>query len=181
MQRSLRRTRKKRRSNRGWTKTKSVAPRTKRGAQSQKRAFKALAKTRRDELSFSAAARAEHVSLRTALKYVGEYLRRRRSKGGRVRYVPIKSDRAVRNMFVLTPLGHVAIKVRGSRDASLIGKHSAAVNKFLRTGDESVLAPFRDKRVAGRELITNPQLLSKLADAGALRLDDLYAVPTGAA
>ena len=76
-------------------------------------------------------------------------------------------------MWLLTPLGYVPVSL-GSRNASLNGKHSAAVQKFLRTGDVSVLEPFIGKRVAGHELVTDPQVLSALADAGALRLDDLY-------
>jgi len=110
------------------------------------------------------------------------HLRRRRGKGGKIRYVPVKSDRTVLNLFVITEFGYQSTPVRSSQAASLLGKHAAAVLKFLRNkGDSSVLAAFRGKRVAGRKLITDPQLLLTLARAGALRLDDLYAVPTGAA
>lgn len=169
----------KRRSIRRPPKKRHVALLTKRQAKARQRAQHAFARVRRGE-SLSAATRAEHVSLRTALKHIGKYLRRRRTKSGKTKYVPIKSDHPI-GMFVLTPLGYVPRKVRSSAARSLLGKHSAAVQKFLRTGDGSVLATFRGKRVAGRELITDPQLLSKLAEAGALRLDDLYAAPTGVA
>jgi len=136
-----------------------------------RRARRALVRVLRGE-SLTAAVRAEHISVRTALKHIGKYLRKRRSKGGKTKYVPIKRDHRIR-MWLLTPLGYVPVSL-GSRNASLNGKHSAAVQKFLRTGDVSVLEPFIGKRVAGHELVTDPQVLSALADAGALRLDDLY-------
>jgi hypothetical protein len=153
----------KRRSNRRRTKNRQMNAR--------RRARRALARVRRGE-SLSSAVRAEHISLRTTLKHVGKYLRQTRTKGGKTRYVPIKSDHRIR-MWLLTPLGYVPVSL-GSRNASLNGKHSAAVQKFLRTGDDSVLKPFIGKRVASHELVTDPRIVSTLADAGALRLNDLY-------
>jgi hypothetical protein len=170
-QRKPRRSFPKRQSRPRRAKSKNVAPRTKRELQARNRARHALARVRGGE-SLSSAARAEHTTPRTALKHVGKYLRRRRTKGGKTRYVPIKRDHLIR-MWLLTPLGYVPVSV-GSRNASLLGKHSAAVQKFLRTGDVSVLEPFVGRRVAGHELVTDPQVLLALARAGALRLDALY-------
>lgn len=88
-----------------------------------------------------------------------------------------KGDRLTREMFVITALGPEAVSVRGSRAASLLGKHAAAVQHFLRSGDSSRLAQFKTKRVAGHELLVDTTLLTKLAEAGEMRLDNLYSTP----
>ena len=88
-----------------------------------------------------------------------------------------EEDSLTREMFVITALGLVPAKIRGSRKASLLGQHAAAVQHFLRSGDDARLSAFEGKRVAGYELIVDTELLSELARAGALRLDDLYASP----
>jgi hypothetical protein len=113
----------------------------------------------------TAAARAEHIDLRTVHKYLGDNLKRN------------DTDSLIREMFVLTALGPVSVRIRGSRVASQLGKHAAAVQHFLRSGDSSRLVPFQGERVAGYELIVDTKLLSTLAEAGALRLDDLYSTP----
>jgi len=146
-------------------------PRTRRKAEARKRARRVLVQVRRGQ-SLNAALRAEHISKKTALRHIGKYLRRKRTRDGKVSYVPIKSEHRIR-MWLLTPHGYAPVSV-GSRSASLLGKYSAAVQKYLRTGDSSVLAPFAGKRVAGHELVTDPQILLALAKAGELRLDDLY-------
>jgi hypothetical protein len=53
----------------------------------------------------------------------------------------------------------------------------SAVSKYLRTGDVNGLAEFEGQSVADHVLITDPDLLSSLARAGALTLDEIYAVP----
>ena len=50
-----------------------------------------------------------------------------------------------------------------------------AVNRFLRPpGDSKWLKPFVGKRVGGVELLTDPDRLQILADAGLVKLDALY-------
>src|SRR5437868_12862295 len=105
-------------------------------------------------------------------------MKQRRDRRMRNKQRHPEGDHLTRQMFVITAQGLEPIAVRGSRAASLLGKHAAAVQRFLRTGDSSALDAFRGKRVAGHELITKPRLLTALADAGALRLDDLYVQPT---
>jgi hypothetical protein len=53
----------------------------------------------------------------------------------------------------------------------------SAVGKYLRTGDAEGLAEFQGQSIAGHVLITDPDLLSSLAQAGALTLDEIYAAP----
>ena len=77
--------------------------------------------------------------------------------------------------------------VRGSKAASLLGRYNSALSKFLSAtgeygGDESLLRPFRGKRVGGVELLTDPEKLFDLARAGELSFgDDLYSAPSGGA
>ena len=47
----------------------------------------------------------------------------------------------------------------------------------MRTGDTDALEEFEGQSIAGHRLITDPVTLSGLARAGALQLDDIYAVP----
>jgi hypothetical protein len=53
----------------------------------------------------------------------------------------------------------------------------SAVGKFLRTGDTRPLTKFKGKTIAGHGLITDPDMLSSLAQAGALQLEEIYAMP----
>jgi hypothetical protein len=103
--------------------------------------------------------------------------RTKRAAEARERARRKRSDSLIREMYVLTLLGPVAEPIRGSRAASMNASHAAAVQHFLRSGDGSRLAQFHGKRVAGHELIVDTKLLSMLAEAGALRLDNLYSTP----
>lgn len=90
------------------------------------RALHTLATMRRTGASLSAAAREEHIDPRTVRKYLGAELR------GRKR--PSKADRRRRDMLIPTTLGTSPITVRGSKQASQLGRYMAAVGKYLRTG-----------------------------------------------
>lgn len=134
-----------------------------------RQALRVLARMRRTGVGLTSAAREEHVDPRTVRKYLRGELRDR----GR----PTKADRRKREMLVPTPLGNVPATVRGSRQASRLGKYMSAVGKYLRTGDIQALAKFKGDSIAGHRLVTDPDLLSSLAQAGALTLDEIYAVP----
>jgi hypothetical protein len=136
------------------------------------RALHVLARMRRTGSSLTAAAREEHIDPRTVRKYLGPELRR--SKGRRL---PKKSDRRRRNMLVPTALGTTPVAVRGSKQATQLGKYMSSVAKYLRTGDAEALADFEGEFIGGHPLITDPDTLSSLAQAGALQLDEIYALP----
>ncbi len=136
------------------------------------RALHALARMRRTGLTLSAAAREEHTDPRTVRKYVGAELR---GLGRRRR--PTKTDRRQREMLVPTPEGPTAVTIQGSPDASRLGKYMSAVGKYLRTGETDALEEFEGQSIAGHFLITDPEQLSSLAQAGALQLDQIYALP----
>jgi hypothetical protein len=83
-------------------------------------------------------------------------------------------------MRFLSPDGVMALDVRSSTVATRIGKYWNAVDRYLRTGRKDALAPFRGKRLrAGarlHEFITSPRMLDRLANAGEVRFEDLYAL-----
>jgi lambda repressor-like predicted transcriptional regulator len=138
------------------------------------RALHVLARMRRTGLTLTAAAREEHIDPRTVRKYLGTELRGPRLKR-KVR--PTKGDRRRRDMLIPTALGTSPVVVRGSKQATQLGRYMAAVGKYLHTGDSDSLDEFRGKSIGGHLLITDPDTLSSLAQAGALQLDEIYALP----
>jgi hypothetical protein len=133
------------------------------------RSLHVLARMRRTSSSLTAAAKEEHIDPRTVRKYLKSEIRGR----GRA----TKADRRRRDMLIPTTIGNAPAKVRGSKQASLLGSYMSAVGKYLRTGDVDGLAEFEGQSIAGHVLITDSDLLSSLAQAGALTLDEIYAVP----
>ena len=141
-----------------------------------------LARMRRTGEKLATAARFENIDPRKVIKKLPDEFR----KSGR-NWVPRReADRKPRQLNLLAPKGRRPGVVRGSKAASLLGKYNAALSKFFSAnpnfaGDESLLEPFRGKRVAGVELLTDTQTLVELAEAGELSFDDLYAAPYGGA
>jgi hypothetical protein len=144
--------------------------RARRRAETYNRALHVLARMRRTGQTLTAAAREERIDPRTARKYLGPEL-----KGVRAR--PTKADRRNRGMLMPTALGTAPIVVRGSNRASQLGRYMSAVGKYLRTGDADALADFEGMSISGHLLITDPDTLGSLAQAGALTLDEIYALP----
>lgn len=133
------------------------------------RSLHVLARMRRTGASLTAAAREEHIDPRTVRKHLRADLRGR----GKA----TKADRRHRDMLIPTAIGNAPVTVRGSRQASQLGKYMSAVGKYLRTGDVEGLAQFRNQSIGGQALITDPNTLSVLAEAGTLTLEEIYAHP----
>jgi hypothetical protein len=134
------------------------------------RALSVLARMRSRGESLSHAARLEHTTRRTVLKQVGKHLKR----GPSGRYSATRRDTLRRDLSVLGSEGYMPAVVRSSREAKLASEHLVAVVRFLRTGDTEWLKPFIGKSVGGVELLTDPDRLHELADAGLVKLDALY-------
>jgi hypothetical protein len=117
--------------------------------------------------SLSHAARAEHTTPRTVLKFARKQLKRNASG----HYTPTFGRR---ELNVLSFDGYEVVSVRSSKQAHLASKHLIAVGRFLRTGDIKSLKPFRGKRIGGIELLTDPDRLREFAEADVLKLDGLY-------
>jgi len=107
----------------------------------------------------SQAARDNGVTLRTIKKYLGSALLQERP-GGRIRVT--KSDRSVRYLQIPGLDGPVEITAHGSKEATDAARYKAAVNRFLR-GNLNALDPWHGKKIAGIELITDPDTLKGLA------------------
>jgi hypothetical protein len=137
---------------------------------------------RREQLSLAEACRLEHLKPSTFLRYAGAAVRQDRPGG---RYRAVAGDRFRRDLQIPTALGQTPVAIYGSKNARDVSDYLNAVSLYLRKGDASKLKRFKGKIVGGRgqkvELITDPQTLSALAQAGALQFDQLYASFTGGA
>jgi hypothetical protein len=130
----------------------------KRGDEATIRSFRALAAMKKGA-SISRAARENGTTPRTIKKHVGAALRQDRP-GGPIR--AMKSDRLLRYLQIPGRNGPVDITARGSKQAREISSYKAAVNRFL-AGNPNALAPWRGKKIAGVELITDKEILKSLA------------------
>jgi hypothetical protein len=95
-------------------------------------------------------------------------------------YVPTKTDRLLRIITILSVEGKRKIATRDSREASLVGSHWAAVQRYLQTGDDSALRRFQGKKVtdaSGKRhlLLTDLRELDRQASAGVLSFETMYA------
>jgi hypothetical protein len=88
-----------------------------------------------------------------------------------------KPDRRRRSMLIPTPHGTTPVVIRGSEQASQLGRYMSAVGQFLKSGKTDALEEFEGQSIAGHKLITDPDALSSLAQAGELELDQIYALP----
>ena len=94
-------------------------------------------------------------------------------------YVPTKNDRLLRVLTILSIKGKIEIATRDSREATKIGGHWAAVQRYLQTGDDSALLRFKGKTVidaSGKRhlLLTDLKELDRLASAGVLSFESIY-------
>ncbi len=155
----------------------NAIPRNKRQAEARERALAALVLMRRQKLSLSAAAKAEHTNPRTVKRFVGSALRQEDPRG---RYKPTAHDRIPRELRIPTPEGVQTVVVRDSRQASKLAEYWAAVHRYLETGDASAVQKFHGESITdanGRQvpLLTDLDELDRLGNAGVLSFESLYA------
>jgi hypothetical protein len=139
---------------------------TKREKEARNRALHVLARMRRTGETLTAAAREEGIDPRTVRHYVGADLRRLHDEE---KILPTMADRRNRHMFVPTVRGATPVVVHGSEQASLLGRYLSAVGLYLRKGNMDSLAEFEGQSIGGYPLITDPDTLTELAQAGALQ------------
>ncbi len=125
---------------------------------------------RTQHLTLTAAARAAGTTPRTVRRYAAPALVQH---GRRLTVTP--ADRIYRRMVVLTDEGRAEVDVRSSAQASRVASHWNAVDRYLRTGDTSALTPFRNRRVGGQLLATDPPALETYARRGELTTESIYA------
>ena len=143
------------------------------GVETYNRALRALARMRRTGEPLTAAAREARIDPRTVKKYLAPELRG--LADGRTQ--ASRTDRRRRTMLVPTEQGTAPVVIRGSEQASLLGRYMSAVGKYLRTGDTEGLVEFEGQSIGEYTLVTDPEVLTTLAQAGSLELDSIYALP----
>jgi hypothetical protein len=134
--------------------------------------------------------RADRVSLREASREfdldpsvvarLGKSALRKRKNG---QYVAKRTDKLLRILAIPAPeekSGKREIAVRDSRQATILGRYWAAVQKYLQTGDSSALNKFRGKRItdaSGKRvpLLTDLTELDRLGSAGVWSFESIYA------
>jgi hypothetical protein len=116
-------------------------------------------------------------------RFVSEATWKRSKAHGGTRYIRQRTKTRPQNLRKLNALsfdGYVSVVVRSSKQAQLASRHLIAVGRFVgqipsrRAGDTELLKPFVGKKVGGVELLTDPDRLRELADAGLVKLDALY-------
>jgi hypothetical protein len=142
--------------------------------ESYRKGLGVLSRMRHGE-SLYAAARAEHTTPDAVQRQVGAAI----SRNERGRYVAAPSDRYVRRMKFLDARGIIVVEPANSREASKLAEYWAAVDHYLRTGDDRPLRRFRRMllRVRGKirlPFVTDLDTLDHLARAGELSFEDLY-------
>ena len=135
-----------------------------------------VAKMRANGVSLKQASKEFGLDPRTMIRWAKPGLRKQRNG----RYAAKPKDTLLRVLTIPSLEGLREIAVRDSRQASRLGEYWAAVQKYLATGDTSALEKFRRKRItdASRKripLLTNLEELDRLASAGVLSFESLYA------
>jgi|SRR5882762_8014943 len=129
----------------------------------------------RDRVSLRKASKEFGVAPNVVVRLGRSALRKRNG-----RYVVTKTDRLLRVLTILGKKGKEDFAIRDSRQASLVGGHWAAVQRYLQTGDDSALLRFKGKKVTDAKgkrhlLLTDLQELNRQASAGVLSFESMYA------
>ncbi len=131
---------------------------------------------RTKDASVAQAAREYNLDARTIIRLGGSALR----KLPNGRYAAKAWDRLLRVITVNTPDGLQEIATRDSREASIAGMHSAAVQRYLQTGDDSGLRKLPRHYITDAngnrvKLLTNRKEIDRRGNAGVLSYQSMYA------
>jgi len=135
----------------------------------------ALSLMREKHLSASAAARAARISRSVLIRRGRSGLKK--LKNGR--YFAKPNDHLFRPIVVVSNEGQMEVATNDFREASIAGKHSAAVQRYLETGDDSALRRLPRKYITDAqgqrvELLTDLDKLDRLGSASELSFESLY-------
>jgi hypothetical protein len=149
-----------------------LIPKTERQAKVYRKALATIARVRRG-LSLTKAARLEHIKPKTVQRHVGRALYR---SGSNKPWKVTRTDRLSAKMLITTDRGLIFDVVRGSVERIRLSRYDIALRKWRagEDGAEQELASFKGQTVAGHVLITDPDLLIQLEEAGQLDFDNLY-------
>jgi hypothetical protein len=140
------------------------------------RVVNVVSKMRSEKASLQQAAREIRISPRTVKRWAGSALQKRPSG----KFVTKKNDTLLRVLTIPASDGTREIAVRGSKQATHLANYWNAIHRYLQTGDASRLKKFEGQFIkdANGEQIplpTNRKDLNRLASAGVLSFESLYA------
>jgi len=137
-----------------------------------------LSDLRHDPGSYTKLLRKHHLDTRTAHKYLRSALK----AGPHGRVHASKSDRLIRDLLFPSPSGDFPLKIRGSRSASKLSEFFRDRDKLLRgkVRAEEFEAKWQGVRIAGREVFADTGTIFLRAEAGDLKVENLYASVGGA-
>jgi len=127
----------------------------------------------RQGFSLAQATRLAHIKPKSFLRQVGSDVYR---SGPGKPWKVTKTDRLTTLIKVLTPQGYVTVPAHGLRERTMAGRHQLAV-RSVRAGEDGAelrLLAFEGQTVGGHVLVTDPELILKLEEAGKLDFDNLY-------
>lgn len=155
------------------TRQRLSVPKTQRQSKTHQKALAVLGWMRRRSLSLNKAAKLEHIKPETVLRHVGKALYR---SGPGKPWKATKSDRLAEKMMVLTEQGPIFAVVRSSVERTRLSRYNTALRKWRagEDGAERELLRFQGQKVAGHVLITDPDVLVRLEEAGQLDFDAFY-------
>jgi hypothetical protein len=128
---------------------------------------------RRLGLSLNKAAKQEHIKPQTVFRHVGKALYR---SGPGKPWKATKSDRLPEKLMVLTGQGPIFVMVRSSIERTRLSRYYVALRKWRAAEDGAAeeLSQFEGQKVAGYLLVTDPDTLIRLEEAGQLDFDAFY-------
>lgn len=140
------------------------------------RVTSAISKMRAEGVSLPQASREFGLDPRTVVR-LGKPALKKRANG---RYSAKPTDNLLRVLVMPTSEGLREVAVRDSRQASLLGRYWAAVQRYLETGDAAALRKIRRKTITDSEgkrvrLIKDLAELDRQGSAGVLSFESLYA------
>jgi hypothetical protein len=137
--------------------------------------LEAVGLMRRDGLSLKAASRRVGTTPETVRRYAGDALERNH---GRFHAKSVDRLARVMNMVATVPREPVPLLIKRSDTASKIGRHHAALRRYLNTGDWSALKEFRGATLHaekhGYMLLTDPAEINFRAKRGLLSFESIY-------
>jgi hypothetical protein len=138
--------------------------------EARQRAAHAVSLQRRQGLSLTSASRRAGTTPQTVLRHFGSSYH---LGGGRHQVAAADREPFLMNIASAEE-GDVARVVRGSRRRALVAAHRVAVDQAVKNQDDSGLAKFRGKRVAGLTLLTDLDELTRQAQVGQLDFLEIY-------
>jgi hypothetical protein len=135
-----------------------------------------ISQMRSRRTSLKRAAKEAGLDPETVVRWAGSALQ----KGSNGRYAAKRSDQLLRILKIPDSHGMREVAIRGSRQASLLGKYWSALERFLQTGDASRLEKFRGKSIKDADgvlipLPTDRAELNRLASTANISFESLYA------